>query len=149
MGIDYYYADDPFLRLYQLYRRAGAAMHRARRKELRKYRLSDSESAALFFIHASNDMITPAGIAQQMVQDSHATSQLIVRMEKRGLLKKIKDLPRPNMVRVALTEEGEQMYKKTQNIKSITSIFSFLSEEETGQLSGYLQTLWDKADQFE
>ena len=103
--MEYYYAEDPFLSLYQLYRRAGGC-YRARRKELRRYRVSDSETAVLFCVQASNNMITPAGIAQQMVQDNHATSQLIVRMEKRGLLKKIKDLPRPNMVRIALNGGG-------------------------------------------
>jgi DNA-binding MarR family transcriptional regulator len=151
-NMEYFYAEDPYLRMYQLYRRAGAAMHRARRKELRRYRVSDSETAVLFCVHASNNMITPAGIAQQMVQDNHATSQLIVRMEKRGLLKKIKDLPRPNMVRIALTEDGEQMFRKTEkseHIKSIRSIFSVLSEEERERLSAYLQKLWSKAAEIE
>jgi DNA-binding MarR family transcriptional regulator len=148
MKTEYYFAQDPFLKLYQLYRRTGAAIHKARRKELRKHKLSDSETAVLFMVRCSKNQITPAGIAQQLVQDNHATAQLIVRMEKRGLLKKVKDLPRPNMVRVVLTDYGEQMYQKSHKIKSLNEILSVLSEEEREQLSAFLYRIWEKASEI-
>ncbi len=148
-NIKYYYSKDPFLRLYQLYRRSGAALHRARRKELRRYRLSDSETAVLDFVHAARNMITPAELARQMVHDDHAISQLTARMEKRGLLKKNKDLPSTNMVRISLTETGEQMYLQTRTIQSIRDIFSSLSSEDREQLASFLNKLWDKASRID
>jgi DNA-binding MarR family transcriptional regulator len=148
METEYYFAEDTLLKLYQLYRRTGAAMHKARRKELRRYKLSDSEVAVLFMVHFSKNQITPAGIAHQMIQDNHATAQQVVRMEKRGLLRKVKDLPRTNQVRVVLTDYGEEMYQKSQKNKSIHEIVSVLSEKERDQLSIYLYKLWEKATEI-
>ena len=148
METDYYFDEDPLPRLYELFRRTNASIHRARRKELRKYHLSDSEAAVLFVVQASKNQITPAGIAHQLIQDNHAIAQLIVRMQKRGLLKKVKDLPRPNMVRVVLTEYGELMRNKTKKFKSIEDIFSTLSEKERNQLTKDLQRLWAKAEEI-
>lgn len=143
--MEYYLSEDPFLRLYMLYRRTGAAMHRVRRKELRKYGLSEPETAVLHVVHASKNTLTPAMIAKQLVQDNHATSQLLIRMEKRELVKKVKDLPRPNMVRIVLTDYGEKMFKKSQNIKSIRSMLSVLPGEESRQMTSSLYKIWEKA----
>ena len=148
METEYFFAKDPLLKLYQLYRRTGAAMHKARRKELRRHKLSDSEVAVLFVVHYTRNNITPAGIAHQLIQDNHATAQQVVRMEKRGLLKKVKDLPRSNQVRVELTPYGEQMFQKSEKIKSIYGILSVLSEKERKQLSTYLYKIWEKATEI-
>jgi DNA-binding MarR family transcriptional regulator len=148
MDTEFYFDEAPAPRMYELFRRTGAAIHRARRKELRKFKLSDSEAAVLFVVKSSNNMITPAGIAHQLIQDNHAVAQLIVRMQKRGLLKKVKDLPRPNMVRVVLTEYGELMREKTKKFKAIEEIFSILSEKEREQLTSNLERLWAKATEI-
>jgi len=90
METEYYFDDEPLSRLYELFRLTNASIHRARRKELRIFHLSDSEATGLFIVQASKNRITPAGIAHQLIQDNHAVAQLIVRMQKRGLLKKNK-----------------------------------------------------------
>jgi hypothetical protein len=77
--------------------------------------------------------------------DGHAISQLKAGMEKRGLLNKIKDLPKTNLVRIALTETGEQKYRQTQAIQSIQNVFSVQPEKERSELSGYLMQLWDRS----
>jgi DNA-binding MarR family transcriptional regulator len=147
--MEYYYAEDPSLSFYQLFRRISAAMHRERRKELRKYRVSDSEVGVLFFAHASNNSITPAGISKQMVQDNHATTQLINRMEKRGLLKKVKDLPRANMVRVVLTKKGELVLQNTLTTPSGDKALSALSSVEKKHFVSYLHKVWVSFENIE
>ena len=66
-------------------------------------------------------------------------------MEKQGLVRKVKDLDRKNLVRVVLTEKGREAYYHSTKRESIHQIMSFLSEEERQQLRHCLQTLRDKA----
>ena len=60
-------------------------------------------------------------------------------------MRKVKDFDRKNLVRVILTEKGQQAYYQSSEIKSIRQIVSSLSEEERQQLRSYMETLRDKA----
>jgi len=66
-------------------------------------------------------------------------------MEREGLVRKVKDLDRKNLVRVAITEKGHQVYRQSTKIESIRKVLSSLSKEEQQQLMSYLETLRDKA----
>ena len=66
-------------------------------------------------------------------------------MEKQGLVKKVKDLDRKNLVRITLTEEGHQAYRESIKRESIHRIMSSLSEEERQQLKSSLLKLRDTA----
>ena len=65
-------------------------------------------------------------------------------MEKAGLVKKSKDLPKKNMVRITITERGQQAYKKSLEAGSISRIMSALSEEKHQQLRSCLEALREK-----
>jgi len=60
-------------------------------------------------------------------------------------LRKTQDLDRKNLVRVSITEKGQQAYHKSTMRKSIRKIMSSLSEEERQQLRSYLEKLQNKA----
>jgi DNA-binding MarR family transcriptional regulator len=66
-------------------------------------------------------------------------------MEKDGLIKKVKDLDRRNLVRVALTEKGKEALRQSSKRESIHRIMSGLSQEERRQVKTSLQKLWNKA----
>jgi DNA-binding MarR family transcriptional regulator len=66
-------------------------------------------------------------------------------MEKEGLVRKTKDLERKNLIRVSLTEKGQQAYYQSSRLESVHRIMSSLSEEERQQLSSCLETLRDRA----
>jgi len=65
-------------------------------------------------------------------------------MEKGGLIRKSKDLDRKNQVRIELTEKGQKAHSDIMRRESIHEIMSSLSDEESQQLSIYLQKLFDK-----
>jgi DNA-binding MarR family transcriptional regulator len=66
-------------------------------------------------------------------------------MEKQGLVRKVNDLDKKNMVRVYLTDEGQQVYRKAAKRESIREIMSCLSDEECRQLISSLRKLRNKA----
>lgn len=117
---------------------------RARKKELRKYNISAIQAGALFVIHALGDKAIPAEISRWLFREPHSVSELLNRMEKQGLVKKVRDLERKNQVRVVLTEKGRETYShQSTNPEPIGRIMSSLSDEERRQLRSYLLKLRD------
>lgn len=67
------------------------------------------------------------------------------RMEKQGLVRKVKDLERKNMIRIVITEKGGQAYQRSREMKDIHKILSCLSPKEHDSLRTYLVTLRNEA----
>lgn len=124
---------------------ARDAVMKARRKELTRYHISPCQSAVLYYIQAIGEKAAPAEISRGIFRESHSISEILGRMEKQGLLRRVKDLSRKNMVRVELTEKGFEACNHSEKRASIDKIFSALSKEERQQLRSYLERLRDKA----
>jgi DNA-binding MarR family transcriptional regulator len=120
-------------------------MVRARDDELRQIGLTSVQAAILYIVKVVKDPVTPATLSRWLFREAHTVSAILDRMEKQGLVKKVKDLPRKNIVRVTLTEKGEEAYKKSSETKSIRNIMSCLSPEELDTLRGYMERLRNKA----
>ena len=120
-------------------------MYKARSRELLQYGITPEEAAVLFVIRSIGRRATPAEISRWLYRKQHSTSGLLKRMEKKGLVTKTNDLDRKNLVRVSLTEKGEQVYEYSTKRESIHRIIEALSEEECVQLASYLRTVRDKA----
>ena len=67
------------------------------------------------------------------------------RMEKKGLVTKAKDLEKKNLVRLAITEKGQQAYEQAMKRESIHRILSSISDDECERLESCLTMLRDKA----
>ena len=70
-----------------------------------------------------------------------SVSGLLNRMEEKGLITKTTDAERRNVVRVSLTEKGEQTYNGLIKRKSIYSIIMSMNDEEREQLESILLKL--------
>ena len=139
------YETDADRDLWWLLSHAYRAMYKARAKELLQYGITPPEASTLFAIQAIGYRATPAEISRWVLREAHSTSGLLDRMERKGLVRKVKDLERKNLVRVAITEKGQQIYFQTTKRESIHRILSSLSEGKRQQLRAYLETLRDKA----
>ena len=137
--------EDRDYELWVLLTQARAALSRARRKELHRHNITTRQSAVLFVIQAIGGKATPGEIARWLLREPHSISELLSRMEKDGLVRKIKGLDKKNVVRIVLTEKGRKAYDKSVVRESIHEIMSSLSEEERQQLRSCLQKLRDKA----
>lgn len=134
--------------LWLLLARTRDIILKARQKELRQYNISTRRTAVLFAIQAIGDKATPAEISRWLFREPNSVSEILNRMEVEGLVRKVKDLDRKNMIRVVMTEKGWETYYKSTNRESIRQIMSSLSEEERQQLRLFLVRLIDGTEEL-
>jgi DNA-binding MarR family transcriptional regulator len=60
----------------------------------------------LFIIHSCGDVPTLTEISRLEFRKPHTISNIVARMEKRGLVRKFAYLNAKNLVRVAMTDKG-------------------------------------------
>ena len=100
-------ATDQDYELWVLLHQACSPMARARDDELGPVGISRMQAAVLFIVRAITAPATPAEVSRWLFREPHTVSGLLNRMEKHGLVRKIKDLGRKNMIRIVITEKGE------------------------------------------
>jgi len=124
---------------------ARHAVYRARETELQRYNLTPEQARILSILQHSEDVVTPALLAKMMLLKPHTVSALVNRMEKKGLVKKTRDLDRRNMIRVTMTENGAKAYKYMAKMGPIHRIMGALTPEEGEQLTSGLTKILNKA----
>lgn len=127
--------------LWVLLNQVRHAIHDAVERELRQYGISPIEAAVLSIAKVTGKNATPAEISRWLLREPHSVSGLVSRMEKKGLVRKVKDLPKKNLVRVAITDKGEQAYSRSLKIDSLRRITSSLSREQRRQTISCLKVL--------
>jgi len=133
---------------YELWVLLEQACHMAtetRERELIRLGITGVQAAVLFAIKAIGDKATPAEISRWTLRESQSTSAILDRMEKAGLVVKVKDLERKNMVRIAMTEKGERAYRESMKRKSGQKLLSPLSEAERQEFRSYLERVRNRA----
>ena len=120
-------------------------MHKVRARELFRFGITPEEAAVLFVVSRIGDTATPAEISRWILREPHSISGLLERMRKDGLIDKVKDLDKKNLVRVVITEKGQRALQESYNRESIYRILSTLSLEERQQLSSLLVRLREAA----
>jgi DNA-binding MarR family transcriptional regulator len=121
------------------------AMSKIRGEELNRIGVSRIQSEVLFIVKVMEGPVTPAKLSRWLLRKPHTVSELLVRMEKEGLIKRAKDLKRKNQIRVSLTKKGERIYLQSRDLKAIRGILSDLSKEEKDNLRTYLIKLRGKS----
>lgn len=122
-------------------RNVGHLMERVRDRELAKYGINARQAGLLRHIKVLGGEATPAQIARTMFREPTSVSAIIIRMEKHGLVKRIKGGRKKNQVRVELTEKGEKAYRDAARRESVKNIMSRLSEEDREHLLNALLEL--------
>jgi DNA-binding MarR family transcriptional regulator len=131
--------------LWALLDQATTAMSRVADNELSQAGITMIQGAVLYFVKNAKEPVIPAHISRWLFREPHTVSQLLMRMEKQGLVKRTKNLDRKNQLRITLTEKGEKAYQKQIEMRSIGKILSTLSPEECDKLGARLKKLRDEA----
>jgi DNA-binding MarR family transcriptional regulator len=131
--------------LWALLSQASNALGRVADSELGQVGISMMQAAVLVFVKNSKEPVIPAHISRWLFREPHTISQLLMRMEKQGLVKRTRDLEKKNWVRITLTEKGEAAYKHQTEMRVISKILSILSPEECNKLGASLKKLRDEA----
>jgi len=131
--------------LWALLNQSSNALGRVADNELSQVGISMIQAAVLSFVKNAKEPVIPAHISRWLFREPHTVSQLLMRMEKQGLVKRSKDLGRKNQVRITLTEKGEKAYQKQIEIGVLDNILPILTPEESDNLGSYLKSLRDVA----
>jgi DNA-binding MarR family transcriptional regulator len=132
--------------LWMLFHQTCDAIIKARENALRKQiGISRMQASVLFIVNAIDGPATPAEISRWLFREPHSVSGLLNRMEKDGLIKKVKDLERKNLIRVAITEKGEEAYRRSWDVTVVPEIMSSLSRKKRENLRAYLEILRNRA----
>jgi DNA-binding MarR family transcriptional regulator len=144
-SVKYYSYADEDQDLWLLLTRTRYAVFRAREKELQRYGVSPEQVGILFIVQALGKRATPAAISRYIIRQPHTVSALVDRMARKGLVKKVKDLDRKNLVRVVLTEKGQKAYELSTKRGPIHRIIGTLTKEERQEFRNTLEKLLAKA----
>ena len=119
--------------LWQLLMRTYQVIFRARQKELNKYGISTRASGVLFTA-LRYKLATPSLIAKQLVLEPQSVSEQLKRMENDGLIRRLKDLHKKNLIRVEVTDKGREVYRMAAKRETTRRIMSVLTSEEQREL---------------
>ncbi len=135
---------DEYYRLWLLLAEARSAVFKARHKKFGQY-LHPNQAAALVVVWAYDGQATPATLSRYLFLEPHSVSELVIRMEKKGMVTKSKDKKKGNIVRIAMTETGREICSRIVQTDFIRRIMSSLSAEEREQLRSGLTKLLTQA----
>lgn len=131
--------------LWVLLNQVHTFMSSARETELMEYGTTAMQAAVLFIANALGETTTPTEISKWFLRKPAAISGLLDRMEKAGLIVKVKDLPKRNWLRIELTGKGQKAYEQSLKRKSLHQIMGCLSKEENEKITSILMKLRNKA----
>jgi DNA-binding MarR family transcriptional regulator len=105
-----------------------------------------SQCAVLARIKLAGDKASPTEIARRMSREPHSISQIIGRMEKSGLVRRVPD-PRRNNKRIIIevTDKGDQVYRIAQQRGSFNRIMARVSPAKRRRLLQLLREVRQSA----
>ena len=136
---------NPNFKLWELINLSSRAINKVRQQELDRYGTTLSQSAILRVALDLGEEATPTEISRRLFLELNSISEQLRRMETEGLIEKVKDLKRKNLIRILVTKEGHELYRQTTNQKAIEYVMSILTEEEKTALRTILSKLQDRA----
>jgi MarR family 2-MHQ and catechol resistance regulon transcriptional repressor len=104
---------------------------------LAKIGLTRPKQGVLLAMKNGPSPLTVTNIAQWIDRNPNGISTLVDRMERDGLIRRVRDMPDRREVRLVLTQKGEESFKKGSRLfqKLFRDIFREFSEEELVTLS--------------
>jgi DNA-binding MarR family transcriptional regulator len=120
--------EDRDYELWLLLARTHYRVRQSRTHELRKYGLSPEQAGVLFFVYSSGNNAMPTQISRWMLREPQTITSIIDRMVRKGLINRVQDSKRRNVVRLSLTANGIQAYEQSMKREAFHEIMGSLSE---------------------
>jgi DNA-binding MarR family transcriptional regulator len=120
----------------------------ARQKELRQFNIPIRQTLFLYTLQSLGPKATLFEVSKAMERTVPVIAQHAAHMEKDGLIRRIKDKPRSNLLRFELTEKGIEKVKLARKSKAIDAALSFLSKEERQSMESALTLILIQAKQY-
>ena len=109
--------------------------------------LSYSQAAALGVLSSAERPLPLSHLARALTQEAQSTTELADRLERRGLVRRIRDPRDRRLVLLELTPDGQQLYERLQPAlaESGEQLFHDLSERDRETLTRLLTPMRDRA----
>jgi DNA-binding MarR family transcriptional regulator len=126
------------LRLWRLFFAARSSMSRVRDLELAAIGVTREQSGALFLL-AGRGKSTISEMANAWCRQRNSVSTLMARMEKQGLVKRVK-IPKHKDLEVYITPLGREMHNRVLSTGQVfDTVFTQFSEEDRRDFAQYLR----------
>jgi MarR family transcriptional regulator, organic hydroperoxide resistance regulator len=116
-----------------------------RRLELAKYNIQPVQAYILFILNSLGGETSPTELARYAYEDKSAISDILIRMEKQGLIIKSKEVKGNQRVKVKITEKGTEALKLSSEREYLRRVMSALSPEKLEQLDSCLSLIRDNS----
>ncbi len=109
--------------------------------------ITPEQHSVLMVMKYADDPVRPTDVARWLDRRKHSISLIVERMEKSGLVKRIRDLPDRRSVRLTMTKKGEEILDQAtvRGWKLICEILSDFSEDELQTLARLMDRVREKA----
>ena len=126
--------------------RAARGMKRALDNELLEIGVTASQHAVLSAL-AQKDGLSLTQIARKIFLDNPATTGLVDRLERDGLVERHRISSDRRVINIYLTDKGKSILKTVDKIATNLdrNIMSVLSKSEVSELKNFLNRIWEKA----
>lgn len=135
---------DSVVNLYILLDQTDGIVTNAVELEVKHLRITQPQVRILTILSRQDRPVTLEELSVWTLKEFNSVSTLINRMDKKGLVKKIKKNEELKTY-VTLTEKGSELYHRGVTERSIHLIFDKLSEEERKQLKDLLKKVRNAA----
>ena len=113
--------------------------------DLRQHGITTRQLAILDIIGILGGKVTPKELSTRLLRQPHSISSLLIRMEKRGLVKRTTNPGIKNSINITLTDKGKQVLKDSVEPDTVSEIISCLTEQELQQLISSLKKIRNSA----
>jgi DNA-binding MarR family transcriptional regulator len=141
--------NDDRLQARLLINRARDMLLNARQKELAPYNISSRQAYILHILNILGHKATLVELAEYNEREINTLSVQMTKMEKDGLVKKVRETPKSTLLRFELTEKGQGIYNQSKKMKSDKAIMSALSDDECSELIVSLTKIIKKAAKYQ
>ena len=119
-----------------------------RQNELTPYNILPRQAYILSLLYNLDHKATLDELSRLTDRKTGTLSIIISRMERDGLVTKLRENPRSVLLKYELTKKGIDAYKISSKLKSEKAIFSVLSGEERQQLISILEKVITRSEKI-
>lgn len=134
--------------LWRLISRANHSVLVHRQRELREHQVPVRQLWVLIAIKELGDIATLSYVARELERKPSVISLQTALMEKDGLIKRIKNTPKSNLLKLELTDKGWGVINANSRSESINKILGSLSKNERDQLEFILNKILTKSQKY-
>jgi len=117
----------------------------AKDSDLRQHNITVRQLAILDIISTLGGKVTPTELSTKIFRRPHSVSNLITRMENRGLVRRTINPDVKNRINITLTDKGKRILEDSIEPDTVPEIISCLSEQEIQQLISMLKRIRSSA----